>query len=566
MPHLTCEKLSFSYPESPAKTIKEISFKVPAGSFCTLCGPTGSGKSTLLRMLKPELCPNGTLTGKRTIFERDIASFAPEESASLIGYVMQNPVAQIVTDSVWHELAFGLENLGVPTQEIRRRVAETAQYFGVQSWFNKKTSELSGGQKQTLNLASIMVMQPKILVLDEPTSQLDPIAAKDFITLLNRIHNELGCTIILAEHRLDDVLPLSDVVLFLREGHLDFQGERQEFARYVYSQAFEYRHYLPVATRISFMAHDRVGKMHEENDVALTHFAFTVNEARKNIETLATDISVKQEARFMSAQETHAHYGTDSPRVLEAKDLWFRYKKDAEPVLQGLSLRVQKQTIHAIVGGNASGKTTLLHLLADGLKPLRGSVKISKGERRGLLSQNPQTMFIKDTVIEDLLEVAGNSAQAHTEALEQLKAFGIEHCSLSHPYDLSGGEMQKAALAKLMLINPSIVLLDEPTKGLDARAKQEFGTLLLRLKAQNKTIVMVSHDLDFVAQYSDECSLIFNGGITSSGPSRSFFEHNTFYTTNAYRATRGLVEHCVVFEDYMRYIKALDKSEGKIER
>lgn len=566
MSQITYQHVNFTYPQAAQPALYDISLNVPTGSFSVLCGPSGSGKSTLLRSLKPELCPVGTLSGARTVFEHSIDSLTPTESATYIGYVMQNPTSQIVTDSVWHELAFGLENLGIPTQEMRRRVAETAQYFGIQSWFNKKTSELSGGQKQTLNLAAVMVMQPKILVLDEPTSQLDPIAAKEFIGLLQRINSELGCTILIAEHRLDDVLPLCDNVLFLRNTQLDFQGTAQEFARFVYREAYDYRHYLPVATRMSFMAHDRSGKMHRNTSGALVRYAFTINEARRNIETLATDTSLTRELDFKQKDEKAAEINFSSPVALEAKELWFRYKKESDLVLSGLSLKVHKSSIHAIVGGNASGKTTLLHLLAGGLKPLRGSVRLDKNETRGLLSQNPQTMFVRDSVLDDLLEVAGEDDAGRARAMEQLSSFGIEHLATRHPYDLSGGELQKAALAKLMLVDPGIIFLDEPTKGLDARDKQDIGKLLQSLKSLGKAIVIVSHDLDFVAQFSDQCSLIFNGAVTSSAPSHSFFENNTFYTTNAYRATRGLLEHCVTFDDYMNYIKILDKHEGKIER
>lgn len=562
MATLAFQRVSFTYPSADEPTLCEISLSLKSGGFYVLCGPTGSGKSTLLRTVKPELCPVGLLSGARTIDGRELTELAVGESARLVGFVMQNPETQIVTDTVWHELAFGLENLGLNTPEIRRRVAETAQFFGIQTWFNQRVNNLSGGQKQILNLAAIMAMQPELLILDEPTSQLDPIAAKEFIAALTRINQELGCTVLVAEHRLDDVLPLADEVLFLKEGALTFKGSPTDFARYLYKERTADRAYLPLVTRIGHVAADRAGAratISATQRDGTSRFAFSVKEARNLVALIAPggarDASYAQQTLTHNNAIIGAHH--DGPSALKARDLWFRYDKKQEPVVRGLDLDIAPQTIHCIVGGNASGKSTLLNLLAGGIKPLRGSLARAKNQRCSLLTQNPQALFVCDTLRADLLEVAQKGPNPELRVAEQLQKFGLEKVAESHPYDLSGGEMQKAALAKVMLVEPDIILLDEPTKGLDVRAKQECGELLLKLKEAGKTLVVVSHDLDFVAQYGDVCSLLFDGSITATNTAHEFFLHNTFYTTNTYRTTRGLIEGCVTFDDFRTYVSSL---------
>lgn len=212
---LQIENLSFRYPKSERLALDSVTLNIHAGDFVVVCGESGCGKTTLLKLLKRELAPAGEKNGSISYNELLQEELDPRVSAHEIGYVLQNPDNQIVTDKVWHELAFGLENLGIPTQVIRRRVGEMASYFGIQDWFRRNTDELSGGQKQLLNLAAVMVMQPKILILDEPTSQLDPIAAADFIATLQKLNRELGLTILLVEHRLEEVFPIADKVLFM---------------------------------------------------------------------------------------------------------------------------------------------------------------------------------------------------------------------------------------------------------------------------------------------------------------------------------------------------------------
>lgn len=563
MASLSFEQVGFTYPQSTSPVLSHVDFTLEAGSFTVVCGPTGSGKSTLLRLMKPELSPVGKLDGQRLLDGVRLDNLASPVSAAKLGYVMQNPATQMVTDTVWHELAFGLENLGIDSAEMRRRIGETAQFFGIQTWFNRRTNELSGGQKQMLTLAAIMAMQPDVLILDEPTSQLDPLAAREFINALTRVNQELGCSVVIAEHRLDGVLPLADRVLFVDEGTVRFAGTRQEFARFVHHERAEAKLYLPIATQMGL---DLASTSPMQKANSGETYAFTTKEIRAHLDKiLSNDTENAHQAQEQLKKVVSADRPSASslPLALEARDLYFRYDKQSDLVLSGLSLTVEQKSITCIVGGNASGKSTLLALLAGGLKPLRGRVRVKDKARVGLLVQNPQAMFVSDTLLGDLREVTDGSAADDKRIEELLAEFGLSQHFSTHPFDLSGGELQKAALIKLLLLDPSIIMLDEPTKGLDAPSKHACGQLIRRLKALGKTIVIVSHDLDFVAEYGDVCSLLFNGEIISSSPARAFFQRNAFYTTKTYQATRGIIDDCIVYPDFEVFARALNESDTK---
>ena len=225
---LQVENLTFSYPDSGKPALRDVSFALAEGSFTIVCGPSGCGKSTLLKLLTKEIAPYGELHGARRYQGVSYEELEARVSGSQIGYLAQDPDSQIVMDTVWQELAFAPENLGMKTEEIRSRVAEMAAYFGIESWFHKKTEQLSGGQKQLLNLASVMTLEPRVLLLDEPTAQLDPIAAGDFFAMIGRLHRELGVTVLIAEHRLEEILPMADRVLFMDGGVIAEQGTPDE--------------------------------------------------------------------------------------------------------------------------------------------------------------------------------------------------------------------------------------------------------------------------------------------------------------------------------------------------
>ena len=524
----TIRNLTFAYPEQEKNAISDLTLSVRPGEFLVLCGPSGCGKSTLLRQLKTVLAPHGRRSGEILFDGKNLDELSQREQAEKIGFVQQSPENQIATDKVWHELAFGLESLGYDTPTIRRRVAEMASFFGIQEWFYKSVTELSGGQKQLLNLASVMVLQPKVLILDEPTSQLDPIAASDFLATLGKINRELGTTIILTEHRLEEAFGFASRVAVMDKGTLLCTGAPAEVGAELKSSGNAMFLAMPAAMRIWAASASKAA------------CPVSVCDGRNWL----LDYAKTHELQASPEETKNAPNGET---VVSAQELWFKYEKDLPDVVKGLSLELCKGEFLALLGGNGTGKTTTLKLLARLQRPYRGELTITGSV--GMLPQNPQALFVKSTVRADLLEILPKS-ERKTERLAQV----VSLCKLTelldrHPYDLSGGEQQRAALAKILLLNPDILLLDEPTKGLDAEFKQVFGQILRTLQASGVAILMVSHDIEFCAKYADRCALFFDGNIVTESTPKTFFSGNSFYTTAANRIARDVLPDAVTPED-----------------
>lgn len=577
---------SFSYPECSHKVLEHVNLKIKEGTLNVVCGRSGCGKSTLLRQLKTVLAPAGNTSGQILYRGVSLKDTDHRTQSQEIGFVMQNPDNQIVTDKVWHELAFGLESLGCDNATIRLRVAEMASYFGIQQWFYKNVAELSGGQKQLLNLAAVMAMHPSLLILDEPTSQLDPIAASDFLETVKKINRDIGTTVLLTEHRLQDIIPYADRIFVMDEGGVFMDGTPREIGTALGRQKHGMFLSMPVPMQI-----------YGETRSRLT-CPLTVSQGRQWIQEYIEEKGITkeqiQQANQRLAGSTHAQdnklpgetAGSEGKGILaglksrnhtpepaiQMKGVWFRYEKDSPDVVRGLSLEVKKGEFYALVGGNGTGKSTTLSLLSRVHQPYKGRIYLEGKDLRsfkdnqlycgylGVMPQNPQSIFLKKTVLEDLYSVIGGKKEKLSKEynLSMKKEKAIEGIvSLTHlnglldrhPYDLSGGEQQRLALAKVLLLRPKILLMDEPTKGMDAEYKEELGGILKKLQSHGMTIFMISHDVEFVAEYADTTGLFFEGNIVTSKKTRDFFAGNNFYTTAANRMARGLFPEAVTGKD-----------------
>lgn len=575
------KNFSFQYPKESHAALYQVSMEVEEGSFVVLCGKSGCGKSTLLRQFKSVLASHGEKKGEILYGGQNLEDVDLRTQSAEIGYVLQNPDNQIVTDKVWHELAFGLESLGYDTPTIRLRVAEMASYFGIHSWFLKNVSELSGGQKQLLNLASVMAMHPKLLILDEPTSQLDPIAASDFLETVRKINRDIGTTVILTEHRLEDVIPWADKVYVMDTGRMIADGTPNEIGEQLRTMGHDMFLSMPAPMQIYAGTNSSL------------RCPLTVSQGRRWLsEELETKgIKIKKERnQEETAKKKNSIFGKLSGLKKEPekeipeiriKDVWFRYERDLPDVVKGLSLDIKKGEIFAVVGGNGTGKSTAMSLIARIRFPYRGKIYLEGKEIGkysdddlyhgflGVMPQNPQSLFVKKTVREDLYEVIDGKRERKSEAypIEMKKKDAVEGIvSLTrlegllerHPYDLSGGEQQRLALAKVLLLRPKILLMDEPTKGIDNHYKKELGEILRKLSEHGVTILMISHDVEFCAQYADRTGLFFQGNVVTSEESKKFFAGNNFYTTAANRMARNYFPNAVTVEDV---VKAINQTE-----
>jgi len=540
MAHFEIKNLTFTYPVSGRASLDQINLTIEKGEYIALCGRSGSGKTTLLRHLKSVLTPHGQRSGEILFNGQPLEQVSQTVQSGKIGFVMQNPDDQIVTDKVWHELAFGLESLGCDQKAMRLRVAEMASYFGIQNWFHRDVATLSGGQKQLLNLASIMAMQPEVLILDEPTSQLDPIAASDFLNTVRKINIELGTTVIITEHRLEDIYHAADRVVVMEAGSIVADDTPRAVGALLHSGNSPMFTALPTPVRVFYGSGAR-------GDCPLT-----VREGRTWLTGTFADRKLS-----VTEPEFEPVMQMQNAPALRVKEAWFRYEKDSPDILQGMSCEVPAGKLYAIVGGNGAGKSTALKVISGICKPYRGSVEIfGKNMKKyksaelfrdclAMLPQDPKSLFVKKTVAEELAEMCRDP-----EKIRQTAALcRIDHLMDSHPYDLSGGEQQRTALAKVLLTNPRLLLLDEPTKGLDSFFKVQFAAILRQLQDAGITIVMVSHDVEFCAEYADLVSMFFDGQILTTDTPHRFFGQNSFYTTAANRMSRCVFRNAVTAGD-----------------
>lgn len=513
---LNIKNLGFKYPNEENFALNNVSLSVNKGDFVLLCGASGSGKTTLLRLLTKELAPFGEKTGSISFID-----------GSTCAIVTQDAENQILSDTVWHNLAFSLESMNKPSNEIRQKIAEIAEFFDLVHMFHKNTYSLSGGEKQLLNLASVMVTDPCVLLLDEPTSQLDPIAARRFIDIIKRLNSEMNLTVIISEHRTEELWSYADRVIIMDKGKIALEGS----SLYVGENITDTSVQLPTPIAL-------YQKLNKGGSCPLT---------------------VGESIKYLSDNYTpHIDYIEEITRetetALQLKDIYFRYSKNAADVLQKLCFSANFGEITTLLGGNGSGKTTLLSLLSGVNKPYSGKIK-KNAQKIAVLPQIVKTVFTKDVLREDLSLISDNFHEVCNE-LE------INHLLDKNPYDLSGGEAQRAALAKILLLKPDILCLDEPTKGIDAKGKKAIEKILKELAKRGVCVIIVSHDADFTAEVSDKCAFLFDGKIVSSGTPREIFSSNKFYTTYASRISRHMYKNTVTIDDVICLCQRNDKYQN----
>lgn len=551
MDNFIIENLSFSYSNNEEQAIKNINLQIEQGEFIVICGKSGSGKSTLLRMLKPELTPNGKASGIIKLFNKDKNDFTQRDSAEYIGFLLQNTEYQAITHTVRSELAFGLENLGYDSRIIRLRIAEISAYFFLENIIDKKISELSGGQKQIVCLASIVAMHPKAIILDEPTSQLDPVSSASFLEILQKLCRENGITIIMTEHRLENVVRLSDRVIIMENGEIISDCSPQNISKKLLNENEFASCSMPVPMRL-FAELDLKGQL-----------PINVAQAHKKLNEL-----LKEKVKYTNPQIEKKTLSETN--AVEMKNVWYAYNSSGY-VLKNMSLKVKSGSFTALMGSNGAGKTTAISLMSGLLECKSGKIKLfgkvikkykNQEIHNGMITVLPQkceSLFAGNTIREDLeclLKFSGCKKTDIAERIDEVAKFTqIQHLLDRHPYDVSGGELQKSALAMILLKQPKIILLDEPTKGMDNLFKKHFAEKIQDLCSNGITVIMVSHDTEFCAEYCDECAMIFDGMCVSQENKYDFFAHNYFYTTSANKIARDIFPSAITQRQVLQLCK-----------
>lgn len=543
MAHIAVKDLSFTYPNSTKKALDDINMEIKPGQFILVCGASGCSKTTLLRHFKSVLTPHGKREGRIIFNDKKLSEIPEKEQAEKIGFVFQSPEDQIVTDKVWHELAFSLESLNKPNDVIALRSAETAGYFDLGDKYRSDVNTLSGGQKQLLNLASVMTVTPEVLILDEPTSQLDPIASDNFLSQIKKLNDDLGVTIIISEHNLERVFSMADKVAVMKDGKLVSFDTPENTAKSFGDKNSDFFLSLPASAQIAVMA-SFDGKT-----------PLTVKEGRQAL--IANGITDKKTDLISSNEIKNKE--SKKERVLEIDDVFFRYNRYSPDVLRNLSLDVNRGEILCVTGGNGEGKSTLFSILSGMTAPYSGKIKAGKKNikpsdlrnKTALLPQDVSVLFVKDSVLDELKEVKKKNGETPSdeEINKTAELFEIDNLLKSHPFDLSGGEQEKLAIAKILLTDADIYLFDEPTNGMDPTFKLKFGEIIRELKKRGKTFIIVSHDMEFSATFADRCVMLFDGRVVSEAEPREFFAGNSFYTTTANRIVRSVFPDCILTKE-----------------
>jgi energy-coupling factor transport system ATP-binding protein len=532
MNYIDIKNLNYRYPESSKLALENINLEIERGDLVLVLGNSGSGKSTLAKCISRAV-PNfygGTISGQVFLKDQDVDEMNHKQRAQEITMVFQDPERQLVMDRVHREIAFGLENVGTPESQFKRKIWEALQFLGISDLAYREINTLSGGQKQKVALASAIAYIPKCIILDEPTSQLDPAAAEEIINIVKKINEELGITVIVIEQKVGKWFDYADKILVLRDGKQIFHGDRNE----LYTSTDEYaKSFMPSYLKLS-------------SCLGVSQLPKGFKEARKAVSNYKIKNSIKE------------NYKASMSELIEIKDLTCKYEHSE--ALKKLSFQLYEKDFLGIIGANGAGKSTLLKAIM-GLIKYSGSIKLKdKGEIKklklkelaqtiGYVSQNPNDYISKETVYEELKFTLDNFKLEHKDIIEEtLKALDIYHLKDVNPRDTSGGERQRIAIASILVLRPKLLLLDEPTRGLHGEAKKKLGETLKKLNASGTTVVMITHDMDFAAQFCSRFLLMFDGQKASEGNAEEVLGSSIYYTTTINKLLRDLSDNIFTLE------------------
>lgn len=523
---------TFTYNGTAQPALQNVALTIEDGEFILITGASGGGKSTLCRCFNG-LVPHfygGTISGRAEVQGMDILTTPPKELATKVGMVFQDPENQLVTTDVEREIAFGLENLGFPVNLIARRIEEALDTAGIANLRTRKHHELSGGEKQKVVIASVLALHPEVLVLDEPTSELDPQSAEEVLRLLERLNDELGITVILIEHRLDRVVHLVDRVLVMNEGSIQTNGRPREVMN-----IGDLGSGIPPVIRLM--------QRLRAKGLKLSKLPLTVKEARLELQKVLRNINRSE----LSDDRL------DIKPILKVDKLWFSYGDRA--ALRDIKMTINKGELTAIMGRNASGKTTLVKHLNGLLKPSKGRVIIDGIDTRqcsvaelsrqvGYVFQNPNDHLFADTVEEEVafsLRNQGLEEVQINKPVEQiLNQFRLARYRQSYPRNLSGGEKQRLALASVLVTRPKIIILDEPTRGMDYALKLELIGFLTDYCKRGNSVIMVTHDVEIVAERADRVILLSEGRVVVDGSKREVLSKALLFSPQINRLAQAL--------------------------
>jgi energy-coupling factor transporter ATP-binding protein EcfA2 len=532
-------EVTYSYPAGELPVLKDLSLEVSEGEFLLVIGASGSGKSTLLRCLNG-LVPHfygGTFLGHIRVANRDPLAEGPRGMSEVVGFVLQDPESQFVVDSVEDELAFAMENHNLEPSVMRKRVEEVLDQLNIAHLRHRKINTLSGGEKQRVAIGAVLTLQPDVLVLDEPTSQLDPQAAEEVLTTLQKLNVDLGLTVVLSEHRLERVVQYADRVIYLPGcGEPPLLGSPSE-----------------VLTEIDLVPPlVKLAKEMEWHPLPLT-----IKEGLP----FARGLSAHLDAQETTLVSEHTTQSDQSP-VVDIRDVWFSY--NGHEALTGLSLSVAPGEFVALMGRNGSGKTTLLKHVVGLLRPERGRVELwgkdIRGQnvediarRVGYVPQNPNSMLFADTLRAELDFTRRSHGLTTGDYDELLQRLHLSSFADSYPRDLSGGERQRAAMAAVLVADPDVILLDEPTRGLDYDHKQSLAQFLTHKQHEGKAIVMSTHDVELVAQCAERVVILGEGQIVVDGPARQVMSDSMVFSSQISKLFRD--ERFVALDDVLRAVR-----------